>query len=110
MQMSPQIPNLWTAWRSSPAIEEVARTLVTSEHEDGFHALLHSNPDQAAAVLFAAMQFTTDRNVLSRLAAGPLEVFLNTQGEGWLDRIYMLALEHERLRDVLVGTLPDELP
>lgn len=61
------------------------------------------NPDLGLATIFAIMQMTDDRWVLTNLAAGPLEDFLGTQGETYIDTIHTLALKHPRLREVLRG-------
>ena len=107
--MSLPTNELWNAWRGSAAIRELAEGLITrppgewSKDDEGLYAILHTEPDRALAVIFAAMQLTDDQRVLGGLAAGPLEDFLGVHGKAYLDVFHTLAVEHLRLREVLGG-------
>jgi len=56
------------------------------------------------------MQLTDDQRVLGSLAAGPLEDFLGVHGETYLPVIQTLALQHQRLREVLDGVWQGAMP
>jgi hypothetical protein len=107
--MSLSASELWSAWRSSSEIRELAEGLITkpegewSRDDEALYAILHSEPDRALAVILAAMQLTDDPRVLGGLGAGPLEDFLGVHGKAYVDVLRTLALEHRRLREVLDG-------
>jgi hypothetical protein len=98
---------LWNAWRTMPVIQQTAEAWITKRPDDWtkdderLYGLFQANPDQALAIICAAMQLTDDKGVLGGLAAGPLENFLGVHGQAYLDIIHTLALEHQRLREVL---------
>jgi len=100
---------LWDAWHSSPDIRELAEAWLTkkagdwTEDDERLYGILHSDPDRALAVIFAAMQLIDDAGILGALAAGPLEDFLGAHGEAYLPVFQTLALRHQRLREVLDG-------
>jgi len=103
-------PNeLWNAWRGSPEIRQLAEDLITkprgewSSDDDALYGILHSEPDRALSVIFAAIQLTGDQRVLGGLASGPLEDFLGIHGKAYLEVFHVLALEHRRLREALDG-------
>ncbi len=52
-----------------------------TEDDEALYSILHSEPDRALSVIFAAMQLTDDEQILGGLAAGPLEDFLGVHGE-----------------------------
>jgi hypothetical protein len=107
---------LWNAWRTSRAIQEIAEGWMSSpdrdwtDDQERLAGLVHSDPDQALATIFAVMQMTDDQKILAGLAAGPLEDFLGVQGERYVDAIHTLALEHRRLREVLDGVWQGAMP
>lgn len=107
--MSSTPTELWSAWRTSPEMREIAEAWLTKREGDWtddherLAGLIHSAPDQALATMFGIMQMTDDQSVHGSLAAGPLEDFLGVHGEAYVDTIHTLALEHRRLREVLDG-------
>jgi hypothetical protein len=114
--MSLSAPELWDSWRSSPEIRELAEGWITkpprgwSSDDKALYEILHREPDRALATIFAVMQLTEDKRVLSGLAAGPLEDFLGVHGEAYLPVIHTLALQHQRLREVLDGVWQGSMP
>jgi len=114
--MSLSAPELWNAWRDSSEIRELAEGWLTkqvgdwTEDDERLYAILHSEPDRALSVIFAAMQLTDDEQILGNLAAGPVEDFLGVHGETYLDTFHKLALEHRRLREVLDGVWQGSMP
>ncbi|MCW5557111.1 MAG: hypothetical protein KIT22_04645 [Verrucomicrobiae bacterium] len=114
MSLNPS--ELWSAWRTSPEIQEIAEAWLTKRQGDWtgdderLYSILHAEPDQALAVIFAAMQFTADWQILEGLAAGPLEDFLGVHGEAYVETFHTLALEHRRLREVLDGVWQGAMP
>ena len=114
--MSLSAPELWNAWRDSAEIRELAEEWLTkrdgvwTDEDDRFCGMLHADPDRTLSVIFASMQLTDDRRILSGLAAGPVEDFLGVHGEVYLDTFHTLALEHRRLRDVLDGVWQGAMP
>ena len=114
--MSSSPSELWSAWRGSPEIQEIAEAWITKREREWTddHArlenLIHSDPDRALATIFAVMQMTDDQKILGGLAAGALEDFLGVQGEAYVDTIHSLALEHRRLREVLDGVWQGAMP
>jgi len=107
--MSLTANELWSAWRTSAEVRELAEGLITrpkgewSSDDDALYGILHNEPDRALATIFGAMQLTDDQSVLGGLAAGPLEDFLGVHGKAYLEVFHMLALKHRRLREVLDG-------
>ena len=106
---------LWSAWRSSPDIRELAEACSTKPEsewstDDELYAILHREPERALSVMFGVMQLTDDQEVLGRLAAGPLEDFLGIHGRQCLEVFHALALEHRRLREVLDGVWQGAMP
>lgn len=107
---------LWDSWRSSAEIRELAEGWITkperewSSDDDAFADILHREPDRALATIFAIMQLTEDKRVLGGLAAGPFEDFLGVHGEAYLTVIHTLALQHQRLREVLDGVWQGSMP
>ena len=108
--------DLWTAWRGSAEFRGLAEALITkpegqwSSDDDALYSILHSEPDRALSVIFAAMQLTGDQRALGGLAAGPLEDFLGVHGRAYLEVFHALALEHRRLREVLDGVWQGAMP
>jgi hypothetical protein len=75
-------PNeLWSAWRSSADIRGLAEGLITkpagewSSDDDDLYGILHSDPDRALSVIFAAMQLTDDQRVLAASQPDRLRTF-----------------------------------
>jgi len=107
---------LWYAWHSSPDIRELAEAWLTkkagdwTEDDERLYGILHSDPERTLAVIFAAMQLTDDAGILGGLAAGPLEDFLGVHGEAYLPVFHTLALQHQRLREVLDGVWQGSMP
>ena len=114
MSLSPS--ELWSACRTSPEIREIAEAWLTkrrgdwTDDDERLYSILHSEPDRALSVIFAAIQLTDDEQILGGLAAGPLEDFLGVHGEAYLDTVHTLALEHRRLREVLDGVWQGSMP
>ena len=114
--MSLSATELWDGWRSSAEIRELAEGWITkperewSADDEAFADILHRQPDRAMAVIFAVMQLTEDKRVLGGLAAGPFEDFLGVHGEAYLPVIHALALQHQRLREVLDGVWQGSMP
>ena len=114
--MSLPANDLWNAWRASTEIRELAEGLITkpegesSSHDEALYAILHTEPDRALAVVFAAMQLTDDKRVHGALAAGPVEDFLGVHGRAYLEIFHTLALEHRRLREVLNDVWQGAMP
>jgi hypothetical protein len=97
---------LWNAWRDSSEIRELAESWLTKPEgewssDDQALVTLGRDPDKLLSVIFGIMQLTNDNRILCNLGAGPLEDFLGVHGEIYLDTIHALALEHQRLREVL---------
>ncbi len=107
--MSPTPDQLWNAWQHRPELRELAERWLTMPHgtwgdeADEIYALISDDPDRALMVIFGAMQLTDDGAILANLAAGPVEDFLGRHGERYLDVFRLLALQHQRLREVLDG-------
>jgi hypothetical protein len=107
---------LWNAWRTTPVIQQTAEAWITkrpgdwTEDDEQLYKLFRGDPDQALAIICAAMQLTDDKGLLGGLAAGPLENFLGIHGEPYLDTIHALALEHQRLREVLDDVWQGAMP
>lgn len=114
--MSLSAPQLWNAWHDSSEVRELAEGWLTKQSGDWtadderLYGILHTEPDRALSVIFAAMQLTDDQYILGGLAAGPLEDFLGVHGETYLDIFHTLALEHRRLREVLDGVWQGAMP
>jgi len=81
-----------------------------TQEDERLYGILHRDPDRTLAVIFAAMQLTDDASILGGLAAGPLEDFLGVHGEPYLPVIHTLALQHQRLREVLAGVWQGSMP
>jgi len=107
---------LWSTWRSSPDIRELAEAWITkpgsgwSSDDEVLYAMLHREPERTLCVMLAVMQLTDDQKVLGRLAAGPLEDFLGIHGRQYLEVFHALALEQRRLREVLDGVWQGAMP
>jgi hypothetical protein len=107
---------LWNAWKSSPRIRELAEAYLTApagmwtEERELLCNLLHSDPDQALAVILAAIQMVTDPIQIGDVAAGPLEEFLRVNGEDYLPVIEELAKQHTELRIALNGVWQGAMP
>jgi hypothetical protein len=114
--MSLSATELWDGWRSSAEIRELAEGWITkperewSADDEAFADILHREPDRALATIFAVMQLTEDKRVLGSLAAGIFEDFLGVHGESYLPVIHTLALQHQRLREVLDGVWQGSMP
>jgi len=107
--MKTRATELWNAWRTSSDIREMAESWITKQlgvwtkDDEQLYGILHTEPDQALSVIFAAMQLSDDKQIHGSIAAGPLEDFLGIHGETYLDVFHTLALQHQRLREVLDG-------
>jgi len=113
--MKPSSTEFWSAWKTNPDIRELAEAYLTKpsvwdREDEELYAVIHADPNRALAILFAIMQLTEDQKVLGALAAGPLEDFLGVHGETYLETIRSLALEHQRLREVLDGVWQGSMP
>jgi hypothetical protein len=107
MNSSPS--ELWNLWHLSEKVRELAEAwmatpdLEWTDEVERLYGLFHSDPETALATMFCIMQISDDKQLLGKLAAGPLEDFLGVQGEAYIDMIHSLALQHRRLRQVLGG-------
>lgn len=107
--MHPNLTSLWNAWRTDCAVREMAEEWVTTprpdwtDGDDRFYQLLHESPDRALSVIFAMMQITDDEWIHANIAAGPLEDFLGSHGEAYIDGFHKLAHQERRLRELLDG-------
>jgi hypothetical protein len=114
--MDSKAANLWGAWRSSPETREFAESWITkpaegwTDEDEQLSGWIHQDPDCALSVMFAIMQMTEDKKILGELAAGRLEDFLGVQGESYLDIFHSLALQHQKLREVLDGVWQGAMP
>ncbi|MDR3460658.1 MAG: hypothetical protein P4N60_24780 [Verrucomicrobiae bacterium] len=114
--MDSKAANLWSAWHSSPEIRDFAQAWIAkpadgwAEADEQLSGWIHQDPDRALSAMFAIMQLTDDKKILGGLAAGRLEDFLGVQGESYLDIFHSLALQHQKLREVLDGVWQGAMP
>jgi hypothetical protein len=113
--VSASAQTLWNAWQESAEVRELAEGWITkpqgqwTDDDERLYACFEKlpgrvlDPEFGLATIFAIMQMTDDRWTLCNLAAGPLEDFLGTHGEAYIDTIHTLALMHPRLGEVLKG-------
>ncbi|HXA44414.1 MAG TPA: hypothetical protein VNZ25_02815 [Candidatus Angelobacter sp.] len=113
--MSLSAIELWDTWRQSTEIRELAEAWITkadgwTDDDQALYLIMHREPDRGLAIIFGVMQLTDEKDLLSRLAAGPLEDFLGWHGEAYLPVFHTLALKHQRLREVLDGVWQGSMP
>lgn len=114
--MSASASQLWSAWRDSSEIRELAEGWLTmpdgkwTSDATALYSLLRRDPDKLLSVIFGIMQLSDDPKAHFNLAAGSLEDFLGVHGEEYLGVMHQLALEHRRLREVLDGVWQGAMP
>jgi hypothetical protein len=114
--VSPTPEQFWNAWKTEPALRELAERWLTQpagewmEESVELYRLIDQDPDRALKVIFCAAQLTAEPLILANLAAGPLEDFLGRHGEQYLDVFHTLALRERALREVLDGVWQGSMP
>lgn len=106
--MSPQqLANTWVEQSSQPDIERDWNWMRLQDYE---RELRGEDPERALAMIVEVLKIETNPNMLSYLAAGPLEDLITMDT---IDMIEAEAARNERLRWLLGGvwyyTAPDEL-
>jgi len=75
--------------------------------------LIHDDPQEAWLLILALVSKAPDSHVLSTVAAGELEEFIDAHSEAFIDRIEVEARRNGRLKEALayvwISGLPPEL-
>jgi hypothetical protein len=104
----------WNAFRTDPEIRQLAEAWVTAprpdwtDADDLLYRWFHTAPEKALAVICAAARIAPP-DLLSSLAAGPLEDWLCHHGESRLDCIKALAHAHPAFRELVGGVWQNQM-